>query len=88
VKTASLGYCKRYTLTLLETRHHCQQIVRPRIALGAQHAHQALRILLDVLGQGVKANGRVHVVPQQQFTKAGLAWDRAADDPKERQVQH
>lgn len=63
----------------LQRRNHAQQMPSVRIALGAEHPHQALRRCSGGLAQCMEAEGRIDVIAQDRFRRVDIALDQRLD---------
>ena len=79
VKAIAAGKRERNALALLQAGNHSKQVVGAGIALVAEHAHQALRVLFHFFGQGLKPNCCVHVVTQKHFAGFEIVAEKRAD---------
>ena len=62
---------------LAERGDQLREVIRPRIALFAEHPHQACRLLVDELAKFLKADRRVHVVAEESFPRRNIAVEKA-----------
>src|SRR5260370_739053 len=70
---AAAGNSKADSRHALKLADHGKQVIRARISLGTEHAHQALGRRACRLRQLLKSHGRVDIVTENRFTDLNLA---------------
>src|SRR5712664_211368 len=70
---AAAGNGETNTRHALKLADHGKQVIRARISLGTEHAHQALGRRACHLRQFLKSHGRVDIVTENRFTDFNLA---------------
>src|SRR5712664_2983806 len=70
---AAAGNGKTNTRHALKLAYHGKQVIRARISLGTEHAHQALGRRACHLRQLFKSHGRVDIVTENRLADFDLA---------------
>jgi hypothetical protein len=69
---AAAGNSKADSRHALKLADHGKQIIRARITLGTEHAHQALGRRACRFRQLLKSHGRVDIIAENRFTDFNL----------------